>query len=80
MREAILRVLPSEGPGLTLAEILDAVTPLLPEAQFPDRKTIVWYGRTVPNDMIVSGLIDPVPNTQPMRYLRVSSVTGAGTP
>ena len=70
MRDAILRVLPAKPPGMTLAELLGAVAPLLPKEQFPDRKTLVWYGRTVPNDLVVRGEVDYVPGAQPPRLLR----------
>jgi len=71
MRDAIMSILPTEPPGMTLAEILDAVQPLLPKEQFPDRKTLTWYGRTVPNDLVVRGEADYVPGAQPPRLRRV---------
>ena len=67
MRDAILSILPAEPPGMTLAEILDAVEPLLPKEQFPDRKTLAWYARTVPNDLVVRGLADYIPGARPPR-------------
>ena len=80
MRDAILRVLPAEPPGMTLGELLDAVAPLLPKEQFPDRKTLVWYGRTVPNDLVVRGEVDYVPGAHLPRLHRVPGAVDPGPP
>ena len=80
MRDAILRVLPAEGDGMTFAELLDAVAPLLPKEPFPDRKTLTWYARTVPNDLVVRGLVDYVPGCQPARLRRVPGAVDPDPP
>jgi len=80
MRDAILRVLPADPPGMTFGELLDAVAPLLPNDRFPDRKTLTWYGRTVPNDMVVRGEVDYVPGAHPPRLHRVPVVAGPDAP
>src|SRR3546814_20467236 len=41
MKDALLAAIPVGEPGLTVAEIKARALPLRPEAQFPDRKSVV---------------------------------------
>jgi hypothetical protein len=51
MRRAILRVLPSRAPGLTLADALTAVLAQLPPALFPEGAHADWWFKTVQLDL-----------------------------
>lgn len=47
MRKALLMVLPAESPGLTQAEMFEAVVPHLPEDLFPGSAKAGWWVKTV---------------------------------
>ena len=51
MRRAILTVLPSRSPGLTLAETSTAILPHLPDALFPGGAHAGWWLKTVQLDL-----------------------------
>jgi hypothetical protein len=57
MRDAMLRVLPSEEPGLTQAEIRERVIPHIPEALFPGGATAGWWAKTVQLDLEAKGFV-----------------------
>ena len=57
MKEAVLRVLPSEAPGLTQAEIREAVIPHLSEDLFPGGSTAGWWAKTVQLDLEAKGIV-----------------------
>ncbi len=57
MRAALLKVLPSTAPGMTYEQMLAAVKPLLPDAQFPGGKTSGWWLKTVQLDLEAKGLM-----------------------
>ncbi|MEN7341678.1 MAG: hypothetical protein AAAFM81_02000 [Pseudomonadota bacterium] len=55
MRDAYLAVLPGRPPGLSQAEALEAVKPLLPDTLFPGGKTSGWWLKTVQLDLEAKG-------------------------
>lgn len=57
MRRVILTVLPSRPPGVTLAETLSSVLPLLPDALFPDGLHAGWWLKTVQLDLEAKRII-----------------------
>jgi hypothetical protein len=57
MRQAILQVLPSMAPGLTQAEIREAVVPHLPPELFPGGAKAGWWAKTVQLDLEARGLL-----------------------
>lgn len=57
MREAYLAILPAEAPGLSSAQIVELVTPLLPEALFPGGATAGWWVAAVQLDLEAKGMI-----------------------
>jgi hypothetical protein len=61
MRAAMERVLPSEPPGLTPAQIIQAVKPHLSEAQFPGGDTAGWWVKCVQLDLEAKGLLKRAP-------------------
>jgi len=78
MRAAILDVLPTEGEGLTWAEVVDAIAPNMPSRLFPHLGSVRWYSKAVQLDLEARGLIARVPRTKPMRLRRVTDVAAAG--
>lgn len=69
MREAYLRVLPAAAPGMTQAEVMDAVRPHLPEDLFPGGATSGWWVKTVQLDLEAKRLVAREP-TRPLRWHR----------
>jgi len=47
MLQAMWKVLPTKSPGLTQAEIREAVVPYLPESLFPGGAKAGWWAKTV---------------------------------
>ena len=65
MRQAVLRVLPRQAPGMTLADALATVLPLLPQALFLEGAAAGWWFKTVQLDLeakhqIVRGRTSPI--------------------
>ena len=56
MRDALLAVLPSEAPGLTVADAKEALLPLLPDSLFPQGKTAGWWLKAVQLDLEAKGV------------------------
>lgn len=69
IREAMLEVLPTEGEGLTLDEMVKLIEPLVPKDLFP--KGVTWYTVTVKLDLEAKGLVKRLPNTSPLQHLKV---------
>ena len=67
MREAYLAVLPKASPGMTQAEVMDAVRPRLPEALFPGGATSGWWVKTVQLDLEAKGVVVRT-QTRPLRW------------
>jgi len=78
MRAAILDALPTEGEGLTWAEVVDAIAANVPARLFPHLGSVRWYSKAVQLDLEARGLIARVPRTKPMRLRRVTDVAAAG--
>lgn len=57
MRDAMLQVLPAGAPGLTQAEIREAVLPHLPELLYPSGDTAGWWAKTVQLDLEAKGRV-----------------------
>ena len=57
MREALLKVLPKEPPGLTQAEMGAAVLPFLPQDLWPDGEKSLWWVKTGQLDLEAKGLV-----------------------
>jgi hypothetical protein len=70
MKQAMLKVLPDDEPGLTQAEILEAVVSHLPEDLFPGGAKAGWWAKTVQLDLEAKGrLVREL--TKPLRWHRV---------
>jgi hypothetical protein len=57
MKQAMLQVLPKEEPGLTQAEMREAVIPHLPEDLYPGGSTAGWWAKTVQLDLEAKGTV-----------------------
>ncbi len=57
MRVAVLAVTPPEPPGLTPAEIIEAVKPHLSETLFPGGETAGWWVKCVQLDLEAKGVL-----------------------
>ena len=55
MKRALLEVLPQREPGLTQAEMFEAVKPHLPEELFPGGAKAGWWVKTVQLDLESTG-------------------------
>lgn len=57
MRAAVLAVTPPEPPGLTPAEIIEAVKPHLSETLFPGGAAAGWWVKCVQLDLEAKGVL-----------------------
>jgi hypothetical protein len=69
MRDALLKVLPTEAPGLTQAEMRDAVVPRLPDDLFPGGAKAGWWSKSVQLDLEAKGVIARE-SSKPLRWHR----------
>jgi hypothetical protein len=67
IKQAMLEALPKSEPGMTQAEIREAVIPLLPEQLFPRGSTAGWWAKTVQLDLEAKGTVIREP-TKPLRW------------
>lgn len=58
MREALLAVLPSSAPGLSVAEAKERLLPLLPQDLFPEGAKAGWWLKAVQLDLEAKGTIE----------------------
>jgi hypothetical protein len=70
MKQAMLRVLPYQGPGLTQSEVREAVIPNLPDHLFPGGATAGWWAKTVQLDLEAKGVVIREA-TKPLRWHQV---------
>lgn len=57
MRTAVLGVVPRAAPGMTPAEIIAAVKPILPEEEFPGGQKAGWWVKAVQLDLEAKGIL-----------------------
>lgn len=67
MKRAMLQILPREEPGLTQAEVREAVLPHLPDDLFPGGSTAGWWAKTVQLDLEAKGVVIREA-TKPLRW------------
>lgn len=63
MRQAVLAVTPTKAPGLTPAQIIEAVKPHLSEALFPGGDTVGWWVKCVQLDLEAKGVLKRAPKS-----------------
>ena len=69
MRAALLKVLPTEAPGLTQAQMRDAVVPHLPYYLFPGGAKAGLWSKAVQLDLEANGVIARE-SSKPLRWHR----------
>ena len=69
MRQALLEVLPSDAPGLTVAEAKARLLPRLPDALFPGGDKAGWWLKAVQLDLEAKAVIRREA-TKPLRLRR----------
>ncbi len=69
IREEMLDVLPTEGEGLTLDEMVKLIEPMVSKDLFPNG--VAWYTVTVKLDLEAKGLVKRLPESKPLRHLKV---------
>ena len=69
MREALLAVLPAGAPGLTQAQMREAVMPHLPPNLFPGGAKAGWWSKTVQLDLEAKGVVARE-SSKPLRWHR----------
>ena len=67
MKRAFLKILPSRSPGLTAAEVGEAVLPHLSEDLFPQGAKAGWWKKAVQLDLEAKGIVARE-NTKPLRW------------
>ena len=70
MRDALVAVLPTDPPGVSVREVLDQLKPDLPQDLFPDGKTSGWWQKTVQLDLEARGQIRRTPG-RPLKIYKV---------
>lgn len=70
MHAKFLAILPSVPPGMTVAQINDAVRPTLDPVLFPGGETCGWWVKTVQLDLEAKGVIKRA-DMPPVRLWRV---------
>jgi len=72
MRVALLKILPTEPPGLTQTEMRAKVVRFLPQAQFPGGAKAGWWAKCVQLDLEAKGLVVRE-STKPLRWHKKAS-------
>ena len=72
MKQAMLTILPTGAPGLTQAEIREAVVPHLNEDLYPGGAKAGWWAKTVQLDLEAKGILVRE-KTKPLRWHAVPS-------
>jgi hypothetical protein len=69
MREALIAALPTDRPGLSVAEAKEALLPHLPNDLFPGGAKAGWWLKAVQLDLEAKGLIRRAPG-KPLRLFK----------
>ena len=70
MKRAVLAILPKSAPGLTPAEVIEAVKPLLDQTLFGGGNTAGWWVKSVQLDLEAKKIITRGPKA-PVRLWRL---------
>jgi len=71
MKRALLKILPKKLPGLTQDQMMQAVTPHLPEDLFPGGAKSGWWTKCVQLDLEAKALVART-RTKPLRWYRIA--------
>ena len=70
MKKVLLKVLPKKPPGLTQAEMFEAILPYLPQDLWPGGKKSGWWAKTVQLDLEAKNVIVRT-DTKPLTWHKV---------
>lgn len=70
MKSAFMEILPAEAPGLSAEQIIEQVTPHLPQDLFPGGNKAGWWVALVQLDLEAKGIIKRE-GSRPVRLYRV---------
>ncbi len=68
MKQALLRLLPRQAPGLTVAQVQSQVLPYLPQELFPGGSKSGWWVKAVQLDLEAKAIIKRLP-THPLQLV-----------
>ena len=71
IRKAILAAVPRDREGVTLKELVAAVTRKVPKPLFPKPGSVAWYTKVVQLELEAQGLIARIAGVTPQRVRRV---------
>jgi Family of unknown function (DUF6958) len=80
VRDAVLNLLATEGPGETMEALVARLVTRLPLDAFPSPASVRWFGTAVRIDLEARGLVQRVGGGRPARYLRRPLQGGVPTP
>lgn len=72
MKAALLKVVPRKLPGMTQAEMREAVLPHLPEEVFPGGAKANWWQKTVQLDLEAKGVLRREATAKPVRWYKAT--------
>ncbi len=70
MKDALLASLPTGAPGLTVADLKEALLPLLPPHLFPNGEKAGWWLKAAQLDLEAKGIIARE-DSKPLRLHRI---------
>lgn len=70
MKEAVLRALPKDAPGMSVSDLIAAVKPKLPQDLFPGGEKAGWWVKAVQLDLEAKKIIARA-DKPPVRLYRV---------
>lgn len=70
MKAAVLKVLPAEAPGMTPAELREAIAPHISQAFWPNGEKAGWWMKGVQLDLEAKGMIARG-STKPVKLYRL---------
>lgn len=69
MKQAMLKIMSSDQPGMTAKEIKEAALPHLSPDLFPEGKTSGWWAKSVQLDLEAKGVLARS-DTKPLRWYK----------
>ena len=67
IKATMLKVMPTDGPGLTQSEMVVAIKAAAPRDLFPGGERAGWWAKSVQLDMEAKGELERLP-TRPLRW------------
>ncbi|QIB66882.1 DUF6958 family protein [Kineobactrum salinum] len=70
MRDAMLKIIPANEPGLTAKEIKEELIPVVPDELWPNGEKIGWWQKAIQLDLEAKGILNRDPKSKPLRWWR----------